>query len=405
MFEYLRKEIFMLREKNGDLKGELREAENDKRELLSHAESAETAASSSRLRVATLTKSNAVLMSEILEHKNDTSHLRREIRTLSSSRDEQAATLKSDYARVLKDSDSEIRNLQATIKEGRSTREFEKNQFKDQIAKMEQEHLNEVLRLKDELRRTQDSHHDYLAKLMDVLETTHAARESETARISAELNAVKEEKDSQIRNLQREVETLRHFNRIDVGALQNQISSKVTEVNVIQRELERNTAVRGQRGIKFTEVSSKLSHLVAPENLVAITSARRGRGKKLSVVEEESHRMKKMIRFLEDLYSLEETSQSKIDFEMLRMIDSYKATYEPNRVLSDLQMQIKKVESENMLLKEEVKSNGSCTRCESRDQRRAVRQRNAISPTAPTSPHEVHPKRDHESSPGNRNGF
>ena len=395
----------MLREKNGDLRGELRDAENDKRELLSHAESAEAAASSSRLRVATLTKSNAVLMSEILEHKNDTSHLRREMRTLSSSRDEQTASLKGDYARFLKESESEIRNLQVTIKQGRITREFEQNQCKDQMAKMEQKHMNEVIRLKDELRRTQDSHHDYLAKLMDVLETTHAARESETARISSELHTVKEEKDSQIRSLQREVETLRHFNRIDAGALQNQINSKVTEVNVIQRELERNTAVRGHRGIKFMEVSSKLSHLVAPENLVAITSARRGRGKKLSVVEEESHRMKKMIRFLEDLYSLEETSQSKVDLEMIRMIDSYKASYEPNRVLSELQLQIKKVESENMRLKEEVKSNVNCSRCESRDQRRAVRQRNATSPTAPTSPDAMHPRGENERSPGNRIGL
>jgi S-adenosylmethionine:tRNA-ribosyltransferase-isomerase (queuine synthetase) len=141
-----------------------------------------------------------------------------------------------------------------------------------QIAKMESEHLVEVLRLKDELRRT---HHDYLAKLMDVLETTHAARESETARISAELNAVKEEKDSQIRSLLREVETLRDFNRSDISAVQSQMQSKVTEVTVMRRELERNSVARGQRGIKFTEVSSKLSQLVAPENLVAITSARK----------------------------------------------------------------------------------------------------------------------------------
>lgn len=376
----------MLRGKNGDLKGELTDAESDKRELLSHAESAEAAASSSRLRVSMLTKSNAALMSEILEHKHEAAQLRKEIRTLSSIQEEHVASVKVDFESVLKERDSEIRNLQLTVKQGRSSCDVEKNQLKDQIAKMESEHLVEVLRLKDELRRTQDSHHDYLAKLMDVLETTHAARESETARISAELNAVKEEKDAQIRNLLREVETLRDFNRSDISAMQSQMQSKVTEVTVMRRELERNSAARGQRGIKFTEVSSKLSQLVAPENLVAITSARRGRGKKLSVVEEEAQRMKKMIRFLEDLYSLEESSQAKIDSDMMRVIDSYKAASEPNRMLIELQSQIKQMESENARLKEEVRSNGNCGRCAARDQRRASRQRGAISPTVPTSP-------------------
>jgi hypothetical protein len=96
--------------------------------------------------------------------------------------------------------------------------------------------------------------------------------------------------------------------------------------------------------------------------------------------------MKKMIRFLEDLYSLEESSQAKIDSDMMRVIDSYKAASEPNRILLELQSQIKQMESENIRLKEEVRSNGNCGRCAARDQRRALRQRGAISLTVPTSP-------------------
>jgi myosin heavy subunit len=109
MFEYLRKEIFMLRGKNDDLKGELIDAENDKRELLSHAESAE-AASSSRLRVSMLTKSNAALMSGVLEHKHEAAQQRKEIRTLSSIQEEHVASVKVDFESVLKERDSEIRN-------------------------------------------------------------------------------------------------------------------------------------------------------------------------------------------------------------------------------------------------------------------------------------------------------
>lgn len=385
MFEYLRGEIVMLRGKNSDLKAELVYTEIDKRELLAHAESAEVAASSARLRVAALTKSNAALMSEILEHKHEAVHLRKELRTQSFSRQEELAVAKADYDRILKERDIEIRNLQVTIKQGRNDFEVDKIQLKNQITKLQEERINEVLRLKDELRRTQDSHHDYLAKLMDVLETTHAARESETARISSELHAIKEDKDAQIRSLQREVETLRELNRSDASALQIQMKGKEKEVASVRRELDRNLVARGQRGIKFHEVSSKLRELVTPENLVAITSARRGRGKKLSVVEEESQRMEKMIRFLDDLYSLEENSQAKVDSDILRMIDRYKAASAPNRALNELQFLIKQFELENARLKEQVRLNGNCGRCEARDNRRAARQHSAAS-NIPRSP-------------------
>jgi len=376
MFDYLRKEIFTLRGKNADLKAELRDAENDKRELISHAESAEAAASSSRLQVAQLTKTIQNQTSDIGDYRSELVSLRKQVKSLQQSSGEEVESVKVDYEKLLKERESEIISLQKTIKQSRISCDQEKRVLKDSLQKMEDSHVTEMMRLKDELRRTQDSHHDYLAKLMDVLETTHAARENETARISAELNAVKEEKDAQIIALRREVDTLRKFHKTDVNALQGEMKSKVTEVTVMRRELEESAISRNQRSRRFGEVTRRLSAAVTPDNIVAMTSARRSRGKKLSVVEEEAMKMKKMVRILGELYEMEKNSQVKIDDEALRMLESFMAAAEPNRMTKQLQSQIAHLEASNKLLKEEAKSgSGTCIRCEARDRRRMAKQR------------------------------
>jgi hypothetical protein len=129
-------------------------------------------------------------------------------------------------------------------------------------------------------------------------------------------------------------------------------------------------------------VSSRLIEAVSPDNLVAITSARRARGKKMSVVEEETIRMKKMVRFLGDLYSLEETSQAKVDQEMLTSMDSYMAALEPNAAIMRMELSVSQLEGENKRLKKEVGNQGSCQRCEARDRRRI--NRNRSHPRSPT---------------------
>lgn len=377
MFDVLRKEIFSLRGKNTQLKTEMRESEDDKRELIAHAESAEAAASSSRLQVAKLMKSNQLLMDEVQEQKHDILGMKKNAKAAKSNRQEEVTAALEEKERTLKERDGELAALQLTIRQGKKTCDQEKKKLKNEIVKLEEAHVTEILRLKDELRRTQDSHHDYLAKLMDVLETTHQAREQETARISAELLAVKEEKDTQIASLQREVETLRRMNQTDMGQLNREMKDKTNEVQGLRRDLERNSAARMQRSQKFQEVSNRLVAAVSPDNLVAITSARRGRGKKVSVVEEETMRMKKMIRFLGDLYSLEETSQSNVDDDMLKMLDNVKAASEPNRTMQELNLQLETLEGDNRRLKEQVRLQGKCQRCEARDRRRLAKQRSA----------------------------
>jgi myosin heavy subunit len=400
MFDYLRKEIFMLRQNNGELKAHLRLVEEEKRELDARAETAEATATASRLQVTTLTKSRAKLNKTIDDYKHEVSGLKKHLKAIESEQLEKAASVKVDYDNILQEKNEEINQIKRSLNKTMKRHELDIIQLQQQATKIEEGHVTEIMRLKDELRRTQESHHDYLAKLMDVLETTHQAREQETARIANELLIVKEEKDSQIHDLQREVETLRRIkmsgpatSSLTIPKLEN----KIKEVTLVRQEFDRNSAARQQRTQKFMEVSSRLVDAVSPDNLVTITSARRARGKTMSVVEEETIRMKKMIRFLGDLYNLETTSQGKVDEELLKSMDSYMAALEPNTALMKMELLSQQLEAENKRLKGQISAQGQCPRCEARDKRRMNRNRSNRSPTR-----DMNSNRSHD---GSRDGM
>ncbi len=382
MFDYLRGEIFTLRESNSEMKVQLRLADEEKRELETRVETAEAAATASRLQGTSLVKSSSKLSKVIEDYKLETAGLKKQIKALESQRTEQVESVKIDYDRVIHEKDEEIAELKKKLARTKKESELGMMRIQQHATKVEEGNITEILRLKDELRRTQESHHDYLAKLMDVLETTHQAREQETARIAHELLVVKEEKDTQIRDLQQEVEKLRRLKGTGpvppVAALS--IERKVNEVSLIQVELERNSSARRQRSQKFMEVASRLTEAISPDNLVAITSARRARGKTISVVEEETIRMKKMIRFLGDLYRLEESSQGKADKEFLKSMDAYMAALVPNTAMMKMELMSQQLTAENKQLKAQVSAQGQCPRCDARDKRRRNRNRTARSP-------------------------
>ena len=377
MFDYLSGEMATLRKSNSEMKAQLRVADEEKRELETRAETAEAAATASRLQATSIAKSSSKLNKAIEDYKHEMVGLKKHMKVLESQRTEEVASVKVDYDRIIREKDEEIDELKVTITRNKKQHELESMQVQRHATKVEERNVTEILRLKDELRRTQESHHDYLAKLMDVLETTHQAREQETKRIAYELLVVKEEKDTQIHDLRQEVETLRRIKgTVPVpSAAAASIEHKVLEVTSIRRELERNASNRRQRSQKFMEVPGRLTEAISPDNLVAITSARRARGKTMSVMEEETIRMKKMIRFLGDLYSLEESSQGKVDDEFLKSIDSYMAALVPNTAIMKMELMTHQLSAENKALKAQVSEQGQCRRCDARDRRRRNRNR------------------------------
>lgn len=371
MFDYLRKEIFMLRGKNTELKAELREAEDDKREILIHAESSEAAASSSRLQVAALTKSNAVLSKEILEHRHEAALLKKELKNTNTYHEEAVMAIKSNHENTNKQLAAEVSDLQMSLREVKRQKHQEKKHLREEMAKLEEAHAADIARMKANLRQTQESHHDYLAKLMEVLETTHEQREVETARISAELNAVKEEKDMQIIQLQREVETLKSLQTNGV-APETHGTDEAMELEALRRLLAQNVAARDARARKFRQVSDTLGATVFPNNPAVLASRRKmSRNSSISMTEEDAQNAKKMIGYLEELYEQEEKTQAKMSEQLMLRLEAFATAPEPGEVVEDLKARLASVEEENETLNEQLLALAHCARCEARDRRKA----------------------------------
>jgi myosin heavy subunit len=378
MFDYLRKEIFQLRQGNSELKSQVFYLDNEKRDLEIRVEAADAAVTSSRLQLADASKKRDSLSQNIDHYKNKVLSLKKQLKIMEMERQEESKSQRAEFDKAIREKQEELDEIKSrAIK---TTKFYEQSLAQEQqkAAKVEEGYVTEIMRLKDELRQTQESHHDYLAKLMDVLETAHQSREQETARIASELLLVKEEKDSQINELKRELESLR---RIKKGGSAYSVMSvpslegKIQELTAAQHALERNSSARRHRSQKFKEISSRLDESLSPENLINITTARRARGKSMSVLEEETIRMKKMIRFLNDLYSLEESSQSLIDNKLMKSMETYMAALDPDTAQMKMELQLQQLDSENKRLKEQVSAQGQCQRCDARDKRRLFRTR------------------------------
>ena len=385
MFDYMRAEIFQLRRKNADLRADVAAMETEKRDMVAHAESAEAAASSSRLQVAQLAKVNGQLVKEVSDHKHEMISLRKELKNAGSSRTMELAAIQTDHEQIIKEHDLVVAAMQKTMEKNHRHCQREKKVLEDKIVELEQVHQADRLRLKDELKKTQESHHEYLAKLMDVLDTTHAAREEETARISEELNALKEEKDSLIAKLQREVATLRQSRQANVPVLKENLRKKEREMTGIRRDIEKNARAREQRSQKFFEVAVSLEQMLGNGGTPMKPEKRHrsmaGSGSSKRSVkapsDEDIMHMKQMVRYLGDLYSLEENSQAKLDADLVEKLDEYVVTSGPNAVIAELESRVSLVERENASLRDQLDEVYPCQRCEARQQKRRERAENS----------------------------
>jgi len=313
-----------------------------------------------KISLAQLTKQNAMLSDEVTEHKNEATVLRKELKESCAASEAKNVAAQSEYESKFQKHDAEMKQIVLSMRRERSENEQDKVALKAQITKLEAERDTQVHQLKDELRTTQDSHHEYLSKLMDVLETTHAARESETARISEELNTVKEEKDAQILQLQREVQMLHQASPGSKSERQSSAAGSA-DLSALKSEIENHSDARSLRGQKFQQVAAKLESAVTAEKSSG----------KMKYSPEELAKMRKMIRYLGDLYALEERAQNHTNEKTIRMLDSYNGiSPTQNRAVTELQSKFKKLEFENAKLARDLEAKMECKRCERRDQRR-----------------------------------
>ena len=146
---------------------------------------------------------------------------------------------------------------------------------------------------------------------------------------------------------------------------------------MIRQELENSEGEREQRSQKFFEVALSLETLLGQGSRSPSERRRRsitgGKKSPQPLSEEDLMRMKQMVRYLGELYAVEESCQSKLDSDLISKLDEYLVTAGPNEVIAELDRRVKAAERENLALKKQVFELSPCRRCEARDQKRRER--------------------------------
>lgn len=100
MFEFLRKEIVVLRKKNTKLKKDLAEAESDKREIFNHASSVDHAFALSKIRSEQITKTNESLLEDNTKRRKEASKLKNELKTQQQAHERQLQEMRAEFEMV-----------------------------------------------------------------------------------------------------------------------------------------------------------------------------------------------------------------------------------------------------------------------------------------------------------------
>jgi chromosome segregation ATPase len=167
MFGYLRKEISDLRAENEELQMDANAFDEENRELRSHLQAAQAASQMAKGELADLEKSNEELHLEAKASKAKVAELKKELKSREEVQVHDVDGMRKDYEKGIADRDAEIRKMKGDLKASKRALRMEREMLTDEVERVQEEHLAEIMRLKNELRKTRDSHHDYLAKLMD----------------------------------------------------------------------------------------------------------------------------------------------------------------------------------------------------------------------------------------------
>ena len=206
MFDFLRKEIVVLRKKNTKLKKELAEAESDKREIFNHASSVDHAFALSKIRNEQMTKTNMALLDDNNKRRLDANKLKNELKTQQQAHEGQLQEMRTEFEMALRHRDMEMKSIQQNLHSSAAVHKREVQSVRDEAERKQEEHYAQISRLREEIKSTQNTHQDYMSKLMDVLETTNESRKTISAP-SADM--IMQRKDDEIAELRDEIARLR----------------------------------------------------------------------------------------------------------------------------------------------------------------------------------------------------
>lgn len=291
MFEFLRKEIVVLRKKNTKLKKELAEAESDKREIFNHASSVDHALALSKIRNEQMTKTNMSLLDDNNRRRKEINKLKNELKTQQQAHEGQLKDMRSEFEGALQNREAEVSNVSRNLHSSVVLHKREVEMIRHEADKKQQDHYSQIARLRDEIKNTQDSHQSYLSKLMNVLETTQESRRTVgDDRV----------KDAEIEGLKAEVARLTlSLNQKDTGSANN--NEKKEAIKSMKYIVKKN---REQRKLRVQHLGSLTSQLEE------------------ALVLGDSQQMQQLVSNLKESVQSGEKSNSKMDREVVQMIDN-----------------------------------------------------------------------------------
>lgn len=332
MFEFLRKEIVVLRKKGTKLKKELAEAESDKREIFNHASGVDHAFSLSKIRNEQMSKTNMALLDDNNRRRKEVGLLKNELKTQQQSHESQLQEMRAEFEMALRHREMELNTMQQNLHSSAGLHKREVQTVRDEAERKQEEQYSQISRLREEIQDTQDSHQDYLSKLMGVLETTQESRRNLMAP-SGEM--ILRRKDDEISELRDEVARLRQDAGFEGNGDDN--ASKKEATKSMKYIVKKNREQRKSHVQQLGALASQLEENLASGDL---------------------SQMQQLFTLMKETILAGEKSNSKMDRETVNMIDNTALYSQDGIANSDAALV-----AENQKLRRKLEKKHTCKKC------------------------------------------
>jgi hypothetical protein len=299
MFEFLRKEIVILRKKNTKLKKELAESESDKRELFNQASGVDHALALSKIRNDQMSKTNMTLLDDNNRRRKESTKLKNELKTQQEAHESQLEDMREEFDRALTYREEELQSLQLHLQSVTTQHEHEMEALRRDSEGKEEQHYTQFARLHDEVKSTQNTHEDYLSKLMNVLETT---QRSSVLVAAPPDNNVLRAKDEEIAQLKEELSCLRETpSATELSNGGADTAGKQNAIKAMKYIVKKNREQRKQRVQHVEAIAKDFEESLASGNMT------------------KTHNI---VKSLNEALQAGEKSNSRMDREMVNMIEN-----------------------------------------------------------------------------------
>mmetsp|Transcript_7529 Transcript_7529/g.13206 ORF Transcript_7529/g.13206 Transcript_7529/m.13206 type:complete len:420 (+) Transcript_7529:122-1381(+) len=334
MFEFLRKEIVVLRRKNTKLRKELAEAESDKQEIFDHALDIDHAFSLSKICNEQKSKTDMALLDDTNRRmrRKEVSKLRNELKTQRQAHDEQLQEMGAEFEMALRHREMDLNTMQKNLHLSAALHKREVQKVRDEAEQKQEEQYSQVSQLREEIKNTQDSHQDHLSKLMGVLETTQESRRNLMAP-SGEM--ILRRKDDEISELRDEVARLRQNAGSEGNGDDN--ASKKEATKSMKYIVKKNREHRKSHVQQLGALASQLEENLASGDL---------------------SQMQQLFTLMKETILAGEKSNSKMDRETVNMIDNTALYSQDGIANSDAALV-----AENQKLRRKLEKKHTCKKC------------------------------------------